>query len=400
MKEPAVPNNGDIIIVPQREPPRVMDDYEELTVNRVRYQVPEETVILDFWGRVHEGPKLALFLPVYSTVQRADDDLRMRGLRSPQRKQVFEKLATSRRRGSREMSVDSAGGSPLTSLGDLSDADPPEVAVLGYSPYSKRTTRPVVSSSAFARALALPPHRFVVSQLVPEPKAPSRPDTTMLDSLAMLAEGYFEHFISTEAAGPSHSSGPKTNLAVKIPSSQNGNGAAGPQSAHGADQSSVGAPPALPHRRSNIGSANSGAPGGSVRSSDKGKGRAIDEDAQGARPSPVNRPSIWGGPQQSVSPAPRDSSTTRASLVSLYSVLGKIHSLTGSLARVAPTPALPTELEVNSRDDLKALMAVRKLMGRGDTGVNKTAVLSFIEGAAIVVSWLRSSAPIYCECVR
>lgn len=57
-----MPNNGDVVVIPRREPPRIMDDHEELTVNRVRYQVPEETVILDFWGRVNEGPKCVSFL--------------------------------------------------------------------------------------------------------------------------------------------------------------------------------------------------------------------------------------------------------------------------------------------------------------------------------------------------
>lgn len=60
----------------------------------------------------------------------------MRGLRSPQRKQLFQDLEAGQANGSRETSPYSMG-SPLTSLGDLSDADPPEVATLGYSPYSK-----------------------------------------------------------------------------------------------------------------------------------------------------------------------------------------------------------------------------------------------------------------------
>lgn len=53
VKEPRTGNNGDIIIIP-RQVSRPLDDdrYEEMTVNRVRYQVPEETVILDFWGRI------------------------------------------------------------------------------------------------------------------------------------------------------------------------------------------------------------------------------------------------------------------------------------------------------------------------------------------------------------
>lgn len=54
-------NNGDIIVVP-RQPVRALDDdrYEEVTVSRVRYQVPEDTVILDFWGRLTGAPKYVL----------------------------------------------------------------------------------------------------------------------------------------------------------------------------------------------------------------------------------------------------------------------------------------------------------------------------------------------------
>jgi hypothetical protein len=53
VKEPRRSNNGDIIIVPKQSARPLDDDrYEEMTVNRVRYQVPEETVILDFWSRL------------------------------------------------------------------------------------------------------------------------------------------------------------------------------------------------------------------------------------------------------------------------------------------------------------------------------------------------------------
>lgn len=55
VEQPALPNNGDIIIVPRRAPPRPIDEFEEITVNRIRYQVPEETIILDFWGRIQDS---------------------------------------------------------------------------------------------------------------------------------------------------------------------------------------------------------------------------------------------------------------------------------------------------------------------------------------------------------
>lgn len=51
--EPGEYNNGDVVIIPRREPPRP-EPFEEVTVNRVRYQVPEETLIMDFWGRLQD----------------------------------------------------------------------------------------------------------------------------------------------------------------------------------------------------------------------------------------------------------------------------------------------------------------------------------------------------------
>lgn len=105
VQERGVRNNGDIVVVPKREPPK-MEEYDELTVNRIRYQVPEETLILDFWARVR-----------------------------PQQ-EVGRSLGPADGVYGNEYEVEEVG-SPLTSLGEMSDADPPEVAKLGYSPYRK-----------------------------------------------------------------------------------------------------------------------------------------------------------------------------------------------------------------------------------------------------------------------
>jgi len=53
---PYHPNNGDIVVVPRQEP-QLQQEVDEMTVNRVRYQVPEQHIILDFWGRItgHKG---------------------------------------------------------------------------------------------------------------------------------------------------------------------------------------------------------------------------------------------------------------------------------------------------------------------------------------------------------
>ncbi|KAK4699709.1 hypothetical protein P7C70_g6549, partial [Phenoliferia sp. Uapishka_3] len=311
IQERSVQNNGDIIIVPRRDPPRMMDDYEELTVNRVRYQVPEETVILDFWGRVNEGPK-------------------MRGLRSPQRKQVSEKLNAVRFEGSRESSPDSTRSSPLTSLGELSDADPPEVATLGYSPYSKRT------------------HRRPLPLILP--------DTTMLDSLAMIAEGFFDHFSSSttitstnnttqqadDGSSSSRISGASSNnLSIRIPPKHDSNGRATTNGKSKGKATTTG-------DNDGSGSSNGGGSGSGGRVSIKEGRQSLSGGA--------------GGNGQNVMSPARSSASPLAS---------------------AP---LPSELQVNSMEDLKALMAVRKLMGRVSVDVDKRAVRGFINGEAIVVS--------------
>ncbi|KAI5476507.1 hypothetical protein MNV49_007686 [Pseudohyphozyma bogoriensis] len=121
VQEPHTPNNGDVVIVPRREVPRLMDDYEEVTVNRIRYQVPEETIILDFWGRVQETAKA-------------------RGLRTPSRKQVFDTLTNIAQRGGSSDSEE--GGSSLTSLAEESDADPPN-----YGDYRKQSVPDFIDTS-------------------------------------------------------------------------------------------------------------------------------------------------------------------------------------------------------------------------------------------------------------
>ena len=50
---------------------------------------------------------------------------------------------------------------------------------------------------------------------------------------------------------------------------------------------------------------------------------------------------------------------------------------------------MPTEMKVNSMEDLKALMAVRKLMSHATVDVDKQALRGFINGEAIVVSTVR-----------
>jgi hypothetical protein len=50
-----MPNNGLIDVLPSKGKGKkeVAPDYDETVVNGVRYQVPEETIILDFWDKIH-----------------------------------------------------------------------------------------------------------------------------------------------------------------------------------------------------------------------------------------------------------------------------------------------------------------------------------------------------------
>ncbi|KAM0792241.1 hypothetical protein ACM66B_004935 [Microbotryomycetes sp. NB124-2] len=52
--EPRQRNNGDIMVVSR--PNRILDDdrYEEVLVNRVRFQVPEDVIVLDFWKKAQK----------------------------------------------------------------------------------------------------------------------------------------------------------------------------------------------------------------------------------------------------------------------------------------------------------------------------------------------------------
>lgn len=49
-------NNGDIEIIPRERAPS--PEWEELNVNGIRYQVPEDVIVLDFLGALRgERPK-------------------------------------------------------------------------------------------------------------------------------------------------------------------------------------------------------------------------------------------------------------------------------------------------------------------------------------------------------
>ncbi|ORY56458.1 hypothetical protein BCR35DRAFT_309871 [Leucosporidium creatinivorum] len=297
VNEPRVANNGDIIVVP-RQPVRALDDdrYEEMTVSRIRYQVPEDTVILDFWGRLTGAPKSA---------------------RAPQ----VAKLV-------RSGSPDSVG-SPLTSMGEVSDADPPEVAKLGYSPYSKR------NADLYGRRTPA-----------------SGVDTSALDHLALLAENAYAEL---NGSGPSDTPTPAT----------------GPS------------------------------PPGGVVGSDKGKGvdrRPSFGSSGGPPPAKRARQSLAPGAapidQSSVSPATSSNAPLaippyRAGAVDPSAPLARPHPPAREPSK--HSSQTPSEVSVKSKEDLKALMHVRKLLASMDeagmsaeTFAEKKALMTFMDGGAVV----------------
>lgn len=115
-------NNGDIVIIARREVERILDDYDEVTVNRVRYQIPEDTVILDFFGRVSGESRCVppVSSLVFYSLAFSFREYRMAMLRKPIKRHLFDQLDLSRPNGHHRAMSGSL--SPLTSL-DESDDD-------------------------------------------------------------------------------------------------------------------------------------------------------------------------------------------------------------------------------------------------------------------------------------
>ncbi|GJN88527.1 hypothetical protein Rhopal_001493-T1 [Rhodotorula paludigena] len=274
--QPYRPNNGDIIVLPPRDA-GAQEEVDEMTVNRVRYQVPEQHIILDFWGRL-TGKKL----PPPPPPKKAK-------IKSPRKR-----AATS--------GYDSGDSSPLSDLTSSDEDDSDE-------------QQPSTSKAA------------------PAPSA--------LDSLALLAEVRYVDFLAQQQQQTG------TN---GTPAKDKGKGVASPAPAATRDL-----PPAQPnsiHRR------------------------------RGPRPSatPVGapipkRPSL-GGPG-----TPAGAGAGAASGSGPRS-RGASPSLSPGAGAGA---ARPSEVVVDSKEDLKALTYVRKLL-RGTEGdaANRAALLGFLEGEAIL----------------
>ncbi|GAA5841982.1 hypothetical protein JCM11251_001435 [Rhodosporidiobolus azoricus] len=264
------PNNGDIVILPSKVK-LTPEEVEEITVNRIRYQVPEQHVILDFWGRVTEGPRSRRAKPAGGS--------KLRKNRSPRKPSAA--------------GDDSGDDSPLTDLTSSEDE-------------SDTDSSPKPSTSASASA-------------VTPAAAPSA-----LDNLALLAEvRYVDLLNSTTANGAASSSKEKSTTPASVSAS------------FSSKPRPAAPPPALPASTQR-------------------------------RAAP--RPSLIAG---EASPAPAAPSPSP-----LPSFGSPILGATAS-----------AELEVESKDDLQALMRVRKMMQKGkgtEEEARRATLLGFLEGEPII----------------
>lgn len=225
---------------------------------------------------------------------------------------------------------------------EVSDADPPEVAKLGYSPYSKQN-----------------------ADLYPSRAVPGPVDTSALDHLALLAENAYAELSANGAPAATASSSSNTTTAAADATMQD-----------------VSAP--------------------EVAATTDIKGKGVDRrtsdsfDAQGPPPAKRARHSMAPG-------APSLESSTSALASSAVAPIPPYSGSTGSgkgspvqQRQASPSTTMTTanEVSVKSKEDLKALMHVRKLLSsmEDEAGLSaealaeKKALLTFIDGGAVVVS--------------
>lgn len=256
-----------------------------MTVNRIRYQVPEQNIILDFWGKVVP--------PSRRTGEKA------------------KKRASPRKKRVAGNGYESGNSSPLT---DLSSSEDEDVEMVD--------SRPAKPASRSVRATSTP---------APNP----------LDNLALLAEvRYIDLLRDSES--------PATNPAQTSSSSSISQNAPLPSTS----TTSASIPPSTASASGTprLSSSSLFAPGSATTGTASPTSTSIPLAGSARRTSP------------SLSPAP-----------------------VGSAASRGTTPQ--AELTVQSKEDLKALMQVRKLLlSQGQAqGNTKTTMLSFLEGAPIIV---------------
>ncbi|KAK4058928.1 hypothetical protein OIO90_000374 [Microbotryomycetes sp. JL221] len=317
-------NNGDIVVVSR--PSRVLDDdrYEETLVNRVRFQIPEDIIVLDFWKKAQKmqasekaweatwqqwGLEPTPYRQGRSRLKREWEDL------VEICKQAHLDLWTSA-----EPSL--VDVKPLSSSQSIHDGSAPgSTADIGNVPLPATTTTMTSSTTGITRPT--PPEDSVDS-------APQPPTKRQRMSLI----------------GPSGLS----SVSQIPPYKGNKNG----------------------HVGTGIGSTTTTTTTTTTFSSNLNN----NSDFLKRNSTTTSNTGSSGAVITGVGASSTTNSTNRRSAMS------------------PATPSLPTEVTVKSKEDLKALMHVRKLMasleGKGVGGGNdidpemKAALLGFIEGAPVV----------------
>lgn len=281
---PYRPNNGDIIILPHQEA-RAGGEVEEMTVNRVRYQLPEQTVVLDFWNRV-TGQKVS---------------------GSSSSKRSLTKARVPRKRSAGYDSGD------MSSLSELTSSDESEAEATGRSSSRKAAA---ASSTTSGPASAL-------------------------DSLALLAEVRY----------------------VDLLNSQQGSSSSVINGTPGRDTKGKGPrdlPPAVPN---------------SIQ-------------RRGPRPSapiPAATAAAQGAKRTSIGPASGAVGNVAPAVAGTSA--GTSARSRGGSPSLSPAPR-SSELVVETKEDLQALMRIRKLTKAKDAEGDqwRSTLFGFLEGEPILVS--------------
>lgn len=283
---PYRPNNGDIIILPHQEA-RAGGQVEEMTVNRVRYQLPEQTVVLDFWNRV-TGQKVS----------------------GSSSKKSSNKARVPRKRSTGYDSGD------MSSLSELTSSDESESEATGRS--SSRKAAAASSSTATSGP------------------------ASALDGLALLAEVRYVDLLNSQQGS----------------SSSIVNGTAG-RDVKGKGPRDL--PPAVPNSIQRRG----------PRPSAPIPASSAAAAAQGAKRTSIGPSSAVG----TVAPAVAGTSA------------GTTARSRGGSPSLSPAPR-SSELVVETKEDLQALMRIRKLTKAKDAEGDqwRSTLFGFLEGEPILVS--------------
>ncbi|GAA5888092.1 hypothetical protein JCM6882_000278 [Rhodosporidiobolus microsporus] len=299
------PNNGDIVILPARVK-LTPEEVEEITVNRIRYQVPEQHVILDFWGRVTEGPRSRRAKPAGS---------KPRKNRSPRKPSAS--------------GYDSGDDSPLT---DLTSSDDDDSDTEGSTP------NPTASAAALA----------------PPVSAPSA-----LDNLALLAEVRYVDLLNATSSSAANG---------VASTSASGSKSAAPSASASSSSSSKPRPAAPPPAL----------PASTQRRGPRPSLPLTPGEGSPAVPSPSG--GVGGVGAKGTSPSPVPSFPSPAAGASAGAV-------------GAAAAGKSAELTVESKDDLQALMRVRKMMQavaaakgakNAEDEARRATLLGFLEGEPII----------------